>query len=65
MLSESKRKANDRYLKSNYEHITLSYPKGTREIWKQAAKDLNISLAELVRVAVTRYIKEVSQNERL
>lgn len=58
MLSKSKRKANDKYLKSNYEHITLSYPKGTRDVWKQAAQYLNMSLAELVRVAVTQYIKE-------
>lgn len=65
MLSESKRKANDKYLKINYEHITLSYPKGTRDIWKQAANDLGVSLAELVRVAVTQYIKEALKNEYL
>lgn len=57
MLTESKRKANDKYLKANYEHITLGYPKGTRELWKEYAKSKGLSLAEYVRKAVESYAK--------
>lgn len=54
-LSDSKRRANDKYLKANYEHITLSYPKGTRDLWKQSAKSMGLSLAEFVKNAVEKY----------
>ena len=43
-LSDSKRKANDKYLKANYEHITLSVPKGTRADWKALASVRGLSL---------------------
>ena len=57
MLTESKRKANNKYLKANYEHITLGYPKGTRDLWKEYAKNKGVSLAEFVKRAVENYAK--------
>ena len=56
-MTDSKRKANDKYLKKAYEHITLGYPKGTRDRWKQAASARGLSLAEFVRRAVEDAIK--------
>lgn len=57
-LTESKRKANDKYIREHYERIPISYPKGTRELWKQYATARGLSLAEFVRRAVEEYIKK-------
>lgn len=62
-LSESKRKANDKYIRSHYERIFIAYPKGTRDLWKQFASDRGLSLAEFVKRAVEAYVKEDSKNE--
>lgn len=56
-LTDSKRKANKKYLEKNYEHINLSYPKGTKDKWKLVASSRGLSLAEFVRRAVEDAIK--------
>lgn len=60
-LTESKRKANDKYIREHYERIPISYPKGTRDLWKQYASTRGLSLAEFVRRAVEAYVKEDSK----
>lgn len=57
-LSESKRRANDKYIQSHYERLSLGYPKGTRDRWKQAASARGLSLAEFIRQAVEKLIVE-------
>lgn len=57
-LTESKRKANDKYIRDHYERIPISYPKGTRDLWKSFASARGLSLAEFVRRAVEEYIKK-------
>lgn len=61
-LTDSKRKANDKYLKANYEHITLSVPKGVRADWKQRASARGLSLCEFIRLAVDHYSNERTDN---
>lgn len=56
-LSDSKRKANDKYIREHYERIPISYPKGTRDLWKQYASVRGLSLAEFVKRAVQYYIE--------
>lgn len=62
-LSDSKRKANDKYLKANYEHITLSVPKGTRADWKALASVRGLSLCEFIRLAVLYYSERIDKND--
>lgn len=62
-LSDSKRKANDKYLKANYEHITLSVPKGTRETWKELASARGLSLCEFIRLAVLCYSERIDNHD--
>lgn len=57
-LTDSKRKANDKYIKSHYERIPISYPIGTKERWKEEALKRGLSLAEFVRQSVEKAIQE-------
>lgn len=62
-LSDSKRKANDKYLKANYEHITLSVPKGTRADWKTLASSRGLSLCEFIRLAILFYSERIDNHD--
>lgn len=57
MVSESKRRANERYTAKNYEQIAFRVRKGVRADWKCAAEKLGLSLAGLIVTAVTEYLQ--------
>ena len=50
-MEESRKKANKKWLKANYESITIRVPKGTREQIKTWAKDTGLSMATYIQVA--------------
>ena len=51
-VSEAQLKATNKYNQKTYEKISVRYPKGTRDIWKDYAEKAGISLAEYLRQAV-------------
>ena len=57
-LSESQRKANDKYFKENYQRLAISYPKEFCEKVKEAAARQDESLAGYVRKAIEQRMKE-------
>ena len=57
-LSEAQRKANDKYIKENYQRLTISYPKEYCEQVKEAAKAAGETLAGYVKKALDQRMKE-------
>lgn len=57
-ISESKRRADEKWRANNLEQIAIRVHKGTREEWKQQADRLDTSLAGLIVTAVTEYLKQ-------
>ena len=51
-LSESPRKANDKYIKANYAQVKLSMPKKEAEALNQYCKDRNLTKAGFIRDAI-------------
>lgn len=58
MISEARRKANDKYIANNYARISLSVKKETKKQWEDYAKANNESLNGLIKKAVEKYINE-------
>lgn len=59
-LTEAQRRANDKYIKENYQKLSISYPKEYCEAVKAAAKEAGESLAGYVKKAIdTRMEAEV------
>jgi predicted DNA binding CopG/RHH family protein len=50
-MEESRKKANQKWLKANYESITIRVPKGTREQIKVWADDCGLSMASYIQEA--------------
>lgn len=50
-MEESRKKANQKWLKANYESITIRVPKGTREQIKLWADDCGLSMAAYIQQA--------------
>lgn len=50
-MEESRKKANQKWLKANYETITIRVPKGTREQIKSWADSASLSMAAYIQVA--------------
>lgn len=50
-MKESRKNANQKWLKANYETITIRVPKGTREQIKKWAAARNISMASYIQEA--------------
>ena len=51
-LTEAQRRANDKYIKENYQKLSISYPKEYCEAVKAAAKEAGESLAGYVKKAI-------------
>lgn len=51
-LAESRRRANEKYIKENYQRLAISYPKEFCAQVKQAAEANGESLAGYVRKAI-------------
>lgn len=50
-MQDSRKRANTKWLKENYESITIRVPKGTREKIKQWADASGMSMAQYIRQA--------------
>lgn len=50
-MQDSRKRANTKWLKENYESITIRVPKGTRERIKQWADADGLSMAQYIRQA--------------
>lgn len=50
-MEESRKKANQKWLKANYESITIHVPKGTREKIKKLAAAHGLSMASFIQEA--------------
>lgn len=56
-VPDCQKRATKKWKSANYDKISVEYPKGTRETWKNEAKKRGLSLAQLILFAVTEYIK--------
>lgn len=54
--NEAKRKARKKYKETHAEQLALDLPKGTKERWKEEARQRGKSLTRLVIEAVEQYI---------
>ncbi len=50
-MEESRKRANEKWLKANYESITIRVPKGTRDQIKAWADSAGLSMAAYIQVA--------------
>lgn len=50
-MEESRKKANQKWLRENYESITIRVPKGTKEQIKTWADSYSLSMAAYIQVA--------------
>ena len=57
-LSDSQRKANDKYISEHYAQVKLSMPKAEAEILKKYCSDNNMSVAGFIRSLVTEAIND-------
>lgn len=60
MYSKSQNKATQKYQRENLEQVRFWVKKGEKERYKEIAENFNLSLAELLRLAVDEY----EQNHR-
>lgn len=58
-MEESRKKANQKWLKANYETITIRVPKGTREQIKAWADDCGLSMASYIQEACKEKAEKV------
>lgn len=57
-ISEARYKANTAWNKENLERIYLSVNKGEKDIWKDYAQRLGLSLAAFIKIAVDEKAKK-------
>jgi len=57
-LTESQRRANDKYIKEKYERLPISYPKEFCEKVREAATRQEESLAGYIRKAIEQRMQE-------
>jgi hypothetical protein len=56
-LTEARKKANDKYIKENYQRLPISYPKEFCQLVREAAEASGESLAGFVRKAIEDRIR--------
>lgn len=62
-LTEAQRRANDKYIKENYQKLSISYPKEYCETVKAAAKQAGESLAGYVKKAIDSRMEADARNQ--
>lgn len=60
-MEESRKKANQKWLKANYESITIRVPKGTREQIKTWADSAGMSMASYIQQACKEKADEIKE----
>lgn len=63
-LSESQRKANDKYIAANYKQVKLSMPKEEAKILDDFCKERNRSKAGLIREAIKEKMERIIEEEK-
>lgn len=62
-LTEAQRRANDKYIKENYQKLSISYPREYCEAVKAAAKEAGESLAGYVKKAIDTRMEAEAQEK--
>ena len=57
-LSEARKRANDKYIKANYQNITFAARKGTRDRIVQAAAITGVTVNGFIRNAVNKAVED-------
>lgn len=52
MASEAQQRANNKWLRENYDQVAIRVPKGTKDAWKEHAEAQGLSLAQFIQEAV-------------
>lgn len=60
-MQDSRKKANTKWLKENYESITIRVPKGTREKIKEWADANGLSMAAYIQQACREKSERISK----
>lgn len=60
-MKDSRRRANTKWLKENYESITIRVPKGTREKIKEWADANGLSMAAYIQQACREKSERISK----
>ena len=60
-MQDSRKRANTKWLKENYESITIRVPKGTREKIKGWADDDGLSMATFIQRACEEKSERISK----
>lgn len=55
-ISENKRRTDKEWRKRNYEHLVLDLRTGTKDFWKQEAEKRGLSLAGMIKQAVSEFL---------
>lgn len=63
-LSESQRRANDKYIKANYAQVKLSMPKKEAEALTEFCKERNLKKAGFIREAIKEKMEKEKKEER-
>ena len=56
--TEARKKANIKYMQDKTDNIQLRLPRGTRELWKEAAELAGYSMTQYVKMAVEKQMEE-------
>ena len=59
-ISESRKRANEKWSKKAYESVAIRVRKGTRDLWRQAAEKQGMSLAAYIQAAVAEKMERDS-----
>ncbi|WP_295630356.1 hypothetical protein [uncultured Mitsuokella sp.] len=60
-MQESRKRANVKWVKENYEQISFRAPKGTRDMIKQWAEECGLSMAAYIQQACKEKSEKVSR----
>lgn len=55
-ISDVKRKIDKKWRKEHYEKLGIGLPAGTKDFWKQEAEKRGLSLAGMIKQAVSEFL---------
>lgn len=60
MLTEARKRANEKYIAANYARIALSVKKEVKQEWEKFAQEQGESLNGMIKKSVEEYMKKKS-----
>lgn len=63
MATAEKRLANHKYRRENRDRLTIDVPKGKREVYKQLATEMKISVTQLIQYGVELLTQSRKKNQ--